>query len=86
MSIENIAQNFEREAQRNPESAAADMKLLSEVAQQRILNQMQKDADDPNHQANMSVERDNSGNIKALHFTPLFHESSLGPSDGANRL
>jgi len=76
MSIEQTTQRIEHEAQRNPEQAAAGIRLLTEAQQERILNQMQKDANDPNHMANFSVERDSQGHLKALNFTPLFQEST----------
>lgn len=86
MSIENIANRYELEAQRDPVAAAADMKFLSEATQQRILNQMERDANDPNHQANMNVEKDRSGNITAIHFTPLYGESgTLGGNDNTTK-
>ena len=44
MSIEKAAQNVENEAMRNPQEAAASIKLLDAAQQDKIFNQMQRDA------------------------------------------
>lgn len=82
MSIEQAARLYEREAQVDPAAAAADMKFLSQATQQRILDQMQKDANDANNMAKLSVERDRSGNITAIHFDPIFENAgNAGAAD-----
>ena len=71
--IEDIAHKVENEAIKNPEAAAASLNLLGDAYQQRIFNQMQKDADQNN--ADFSIERGKDGKVQAINFTPLFGES-----------
>ncbi len=85
MSIENAAKNIENEAIKNPSEAAASMKLLGEAQQERIVKQIEKDATQQN--ADFSVDRDKQGHVTALHFTPLFKESTgLGNANSTVRM
>lgn len=83
-NLEDVAHKFENEAMKNPEEAAASMKLLESAQQNKIFNQMQKDADQNN--ASFSVERNKQGEVTAINFTPLFTGSdSLGHVDARAR-
>jgi hypothetical protein len=84
MSIEKAAQNVEHEAMRNPQEAAASIKLLDAAQQDKILNQIQRDAQQKD--ANFSVERNQKGEVTGINFTPLFNESTtLGHANSTNR-
>lgn len=74
MGIETAAHRIEEEARTNPNEAAAGMRLLSEAQQSRLIEQMQKDA--RQQDANFAVQRDKSGNVTSITFTPLFQEST----------
>lgn len=73
MGIEKAAQNIENEAMKNPSEAAASIRLLGELEQCKLLNQIQKDA--ALQDASFSVEHDKKGTVSAIHFTPLFSDS-----------
>lgn len=84
MGIERAAQRIEDEAMRNPQEAAASMKLLDASQQDKLLNQISRDAQRDN--ANFSVERDKKGNVTAINFEPLFQESTTaGRADAPAR-
>jgi hypothetical protein len=68
MNIAEVARTFEREAQRDPRQAAADMQFLSEGVRNCILEQMKVHASDPARQAMLQVDRDRHGKLIAVHF------------------
>lgn len=84
MSIEKAAQNIENEAMRNPKEAAASIKLLDAAHQDKLFNQMRRDAQQQD--ASFSVERNQKGEVTGINFTPMFSEStSLGRANSTNR-
>jgi hypothetical protein len=78
MGIEKAAQNIEREAMNNPKEAAASIKLLNESQQNKLFEQMRKDAAQDTLNGKFSVERDANKNVTAINFFSIF--------DGSTRL